>query len=193
MNEKFAGIIAFLAGIIFICGITQNAAADDIVNWHEPESDDDFVGIWVGHIVMQIPGNSEASMPESSLDVSFFLEYTKDTGNLKVNIRMDVDRLLTDWSNEPLIKQYGLTKDALWELFFAEIISGDEAENITMEKYYVSYNISVSGGVDALNYESSFGQVLFNDDKTKIKLIFYDGLSLGLGDEGFSEIILDKQ
>ena len=197
MKKGFsADIVAFLAGMVLICGMAQNASANDTENWHEPASEDDFIGRWEGHVVMQIPRNPEAFIPETSLDLSIFLEYTKNAGtvndNLKLTIKVDVDRMLTDWLNEPLIKMMGLSKDDLWAFFIEGMDLHEETANMTAEKYYLSYAMSMSG-IDALNNDISLGILLINDNKTKIKLIFTGGLSLGLGDEGFSEIILDKQ
>jgi hypothetical protein len=40
--------------------------------------------------------------------------------------------------------------------------------------------------------ESSKGAILISEDRTRMKLIFYERLTFGLGDEGISEIILHK-
>jgi len=190
-----SGILPFLLGIIFLL-ISQNVTANENINWKEAESDDDFVGVWESDIVLHIPKSEETFMPESSFNITFTLDYRKPAGfagnNFKLSIKMDLGKFLTDWTNEPFIRMLGFSKDDLWALFLGEINSGTGIENITIEKYFISY--SLSERIESFANDESIGSIFINDDKTKIKLILGDDvITLGLGDMGFSEIIMDRK
>ena len=194
MKNIRSGILAFFLGIIFLV-IIHNVAANENINWNEAESDDDFVGVWESDIVLHVP-KSEAFMPESSFNINFTLEYKKPAGfagnNFKLGIKMDLDKFLNDWTNEPIIRILGFSKDDLWALFLGEMNSGIGIENLTIEKYFISY--SISDRIESFASDDSIGNIFINDEKTKIKLILgEDVITLGLGDMGFSEIILDKK
>ena len=181
------GNSVFLAAVLFIFCATQNKA-DDITTWRNTKSLDDFIGKWEGNKTVFISKASNASIPESSLEVSVFLEYIKGSDDVNATMKMDLNRFLTDMSNMPELKWAGLNKDDLWEMLLSIF---ENTEYIAGGKYFFNYDLSDKA--DVFFFDNTGGEILLNDTKNRMKLVFYETVSLELGDEGFTEIILSKK
>jgi hypothetical protein len=179
--------LAVLFVIFIVCGRAQSAGADDTV-WKEITSDDDIVGEWEGKFTLPIPENTRNLFPETSVAITMLMEYVKEK-RLNLTFTMDLDRFLTDMLNMPEVKKMGLSKDSLWEMFM--IIMESDSRIKIGKKYFIHFLLSEE--VDEFLFDTSKGEVLIDDSKTKIKLVFYEGLSVGFGSEEILEIILYKR
>jgi hypothetical protein len=181
-------ILAVLFVIFFICGLAQSAGADETI-WREVTSNDDIVGEWEGKFSIPVPANTENLFPETSFDMTMLMEYVKGK-SLNLTLTMDMDRFLTDMLSIPEVKNMGLSKDALWEMFIITMVSDNRIK--VGKKYYIQFFMSEEA--DEFLFDSSKGEVLIDDSKSKIKLVFYEGLSFGfLDEEEITEIILTKK
>lgn len=175
--------------ILFICCAAQNGTADDITVWKKTESIDDFIGKWEGYINIAIPRNTANAIPESSIEVGIYFEYIKGSDEVNASMHLNLNKFLTDWSNVPEIKERGFTKDKLWAYFIDVLENADDRFSVG-GKYYLYYDISEKA--DEFFF-SDGGEMLVSETKNQVKLVFYEPVSFGLGDEGFTEIILNKE
>jgi hypothetical protein len=175
-------ILAGLFVFFFICGAAQSAGADE-TTWMEITSDDDVVGEWEGQFSLIIPANAMSISPETSLDLTMLMEYIKGK-SLNITFTMDLDRFLTDMSGVA-----GMKKDVLWEMLVMATASDSMIQ--VGKKYYMYFYLTEEA--EEFLFDSSKGEVLIDDSKSKIKMVFYEGLSVGFGAEGLSEIILYKK
>jgi|TergutMp193P3_1026864.scaffolds.fasta_scaffold24013_1 hypothetical protein len=197
MKKNKFGVFAFFAAVFLICYGAQGVSAQDNTNWRKADSDNDFAGIWEGSMDFRIPKNEEEMIPESSIGVTVVLEYSRNAenanANFRIKIRFDMEKFLNDFLNIPLVRQYGLTLDSLWDMFASEMkpAMGDFGNDVIIKKYYISYNISEN--IDEFLYDSSRESILLNDDKTRMKLIFDEAIPANIvTGEGITEIILNK-
>ena len=196
MKRINTGVFAFLAAVFLICHAAQGVIAQD-AQWRKVESDNDIAGRWESEFTMNIPANKDDMIPETSFSVYMLLDYVKAAANkasaFKVTLKMDIEKFLIDYANMPELRMIGLSKDSLWEIFIDGMKSALESsgEQVIVEKYYLSYTVSAS--IDEFLDDSARGQIFINKEKTKMKLIFNEPLSLGLNDEEIREIILTKK
>jgi hypothetical protein len=177
-------VLSLVAFSFFGCATQSNRA--DV--WRDAESLDDFVGKWEGSVVLDIPENVEGAIPKTSLGVIISFEYIKDAPRVNGSMKMDFSQFLTDWLNMPAIKEAGMTKAILWGALAGEF---EKNPDFTVGgEYFVMQDLSGDAGSF---FSDESGNVLINASKNKVKLIFFETLSFGLGDEGFTEIILDKK
>jgi hypothetical protein len=68
-------------------------------------------------------------------------------------------------------------------------------EDVNIGKYYVSLNISVDAGPNEGEdvFQSESGKFQTNAAGNKLRLMFFDEISFGLGDSNIKEVILDKK
>jgi hypothetical protein len=187
MKKIVFNIIVFsLVAFCFIgCATQSNKTKAEV--WHDVKSLDEFIGKWEGSFVQNIPKNDENAMPKTSMEITIFFECIQ--GEEVVNGYMNVDftQMLTDWSNMEMMKNAGVTIEFLWELI-TERLEGNEEINIGGE-YFITQDLS--GDVDTFFSEDS-GKFQINESGSKLKLVFNQAVSFGLGDSGFTEIVLNK-
>jgi len=179
-----------LITILFICYAVQNGAADNNTIWKNAESINDFVGKWEGNNIITIPENAANAIPESSIEVGIFFEYIKGSDVVNASMKLNLNRFLTDWSNVPEIRVNGFTKDNLWEFIISVLGVMDDKFSMGGE-YYVNYDLSEKA--DVFFFDNTDGNILINGTGNQIKLSFNKPVSFGLGDEGFTEMILSKK
>jgi hypothetical protein len=183
-----------LAIFLFAFSFPLNA---DNVNWITPVSDEDFLGRWEGRFSMDIPQLPGVNIPRTGVDVVFNIEYTKTPaagGIFLINWAFDMERFLDALLSTPEMKALGLSKNALWDLMIADINvdSGEFAKyDITVKRYTVS--MTETETTEEFMEDTSGGEVLISEDRTQIKLVFNERITLGFGDEGFSEVILHRR
>jgi hypothetical protein len=174
----------FTVVVVFVVLFCVTAGAQD---WKQISSAKDLEGSWEGFETLQIPQNVETGIPKSSLKVTISLQCLSGK-NVTLTVNMDLNQLLKDWLAMPEFKDAGVSKDDIWEYFIDQMSSMLEAE--FNDDYTISYPIS------APVEEFMDGSTLvteINRGKTKLKLTFPDLISLGIGDQGFKEIVLDKK
>ena len=189
MKNPIPNIIFVFFGYLCLVGCaTQNSQINKGEVWNEIESIDDFIGKWEGSAVAYIPRSVENSMPESSLEISFVFEYIDGSEKVDSTMTVDMDRFLTDWV-KMLGVVSGYTKDSLWELLVERF---EEEEVIIIGgKYFVLMDLS--GDARKFLANDAAGKFQINTDKNKIRLIYYEAVTFGLGDTGFKEIIFNKK
>ena len=179
-------IFLVLFGVIFLFGFSQAAANE---NWRDLSSINDIIGKWDGYKILEIPQNYDMYLPKTSIEVSVTFEYILGSKDVIGNMKIDMNRFLTDWSNIPEMLFIGFTKDLLWELLLSEI--GDFTEFTVGGKYF--FNFDLSSDVHRFFETDIYGKIQINGNGTKLRILFLDEVSFGLGDDGFNEIVLDKR
>jgi len=185
----------FLA-FLLICICARGVLAQTNTNWRVAEFDGDFIGRWEGRVRIPIHEDREAMMPESSIDLTLFLEYLKyqgsESANFRVSMKLDMEKFFNDFLNLPEVRSFGFTLETLWELFISDFKSMDAlGSGIGVQKYSISYSISES--VDEFYNNSTMGTIFLNDDNTRMKLIFNEAIDTDFGGDGsITEIILNK-
>jgi hypothetical protein len=177
-------IVISLVASFFIGCATQGNRAEV---WRDTETPNDFIGKWEGSVVQIIPKNDDNFMPETTIEITISLEYLQDAERVNGNMKVDFVRFLTDWSDVGVIKSSGMTKESLWEILTGEF--GKNEEITVGGEYFITQDLS--GDVDAMFSDGSKLQI--NGAGNRLKLIFPEAVSFGLGDSGFSEVILNKK
>jgi len=189
MKNPILNVIFVFCGYLCLVGCaTQNNRLNEGEVWNEIGSINDFIGKWEGSTISYIPRNVENSMPESSLEVSIVFEYIDGSEKVNSFMKMDMDKFLTDWVNMLGVVS-GHTKDSLWELLVKEF---EKSETIIIGgKYFVLIDLSDN----ARNFLSNdaAGKFQINKTKDKVRLVYYEVVTFGLGDTGFKEIIFNKK
>ena len=176
-------ILIVLIAVLFVFG----AAADE--NWRDLSSSSDIVGKWDGYKVLEIPKNEEMYLPKTSIEISVTFEYIMGSEEVIGNMKIDMNRFMTDWAVIPEIMFLGFTKDLLWDLMQEELGGLD---GFTIGGRYF-FNYDLSGSLEDFLKADAYGKVQINENGNKIRILFFDDVSFGLGDDGFDEIVLDKR
>jgi hypothetical protein len=168
--------------ILFVFGFVSHGIVWG-QQWRSVTSND-FIGSWEGSITSKIPRDVEAFMPASSINILFSLIYKKDASDVIADMRIDMNNLLNDWLNLSEIRSQGITKNDLWNIMRQEFSS---MEGFTIGRNYtVNYNLS--GPLDEF-----IDDIQINSTGDRIRIVFPEPVSFGLGDEGFLEVYLDKK
>ena len=174
--------------LILLTGFTALQADE---GWKDILSSNEIAGKWEGFKEIKIPRIAEMFIPATSLDISINLEYIRGSKEISGNMKMDLNKFLTDWLSIPEIAMFGLTKDVLWELMVAEM-SESEADGFTVGgKYFFNYDLA--GDADDVFLKEDFGKIQINRNGDKLRLLFFEDITMGLGIDGFNEIILVKK
>jgi hypothetical protein len=179
-------IISLFAFCFFGCATQGNKAGAEV--WRDVKSPNDIVGKWEGSIVQEIPENPDNFMPETSIEISISFEYIQGANMVNGIMKVDLAQFLTDWSNMGILKASGLTMDSLWEVLLGEFAKTDEID--VGGDYFVTKDLSDR---PETFFADDAGKLQINGSGNKMKLVFYEAVSFGLGDAGFSEILLDKK
>ncbi|MCL2800565.1 MAG: hypothetical protein FWD28_02245 [Treponema sp.] len=182
--------------VILICA-AQSLSAADTSNWTPPRSMNELLGRWEGSVIIPISGDTEKMLPNSSFRFDLTFEYIVSY-EVNVIMRLDMERFLVDFIEQPQLKAMGLSKDTIWQMLS---LSMADDEEMTFGEYYVSRSMSYP--LPALR-ESSLGafiegfdgQLLLNEERNKMLMDFSAAsvdFSMGLGGESNSQIILDKR
>ena len=187
MKNAISHVIFIFFGCLCLAGCaTQNSRLNKGEVWNEIESIDDFIGKWEGSVISYIPRNAANSMPESSIEIGIVFEYIDGSDKVDSTMKMDMDKLLTDMV-KMLGAVSGYTKDSLWELMAEQF----EGEVTIGGKYFVLMDLSD----DAKKYltNDAAGKFQINKSRDKVRLVYYEAVTFGLGDAGFKEIVFNKK
>jgi hypothetical protein len=176
--KRFTVVVVFT---VLLC------AAAGAQSWKQVNTEEELEGSWEGFVTLQIPRNMEAGIPQSSLKVTISLQ-CQPGGNAAMTIMMDLNQLLKDWIAMPEVQEAGLTKDTIWEYIIDQMGGMPEAE--FNDDYTIAY--MVSAPLEEF-MEEAIRIMEINRGRTKLKLTFPEVISLGIGDKGFKEIVLDKK
>lgn len=178
MDKRLFRFTVLLAGLL-------NGWALYADTWAAP-TQEELIGVWEGAQDIEIPENTESFYPGTSIRFTVRLTHTAPQLPVHLYMKIDMGKFLTDFLQIPLIKAEGHTKETLW----AEFSAGFAGAGKTIGKYYVAYEVSEP--VHTFLTSANSGEVLINTNKMKLKLIFNEVMSFGLGDKGFREMILTK-
>jgi hypothetical protein len=182
-NIIFVSLFAFF---FFGCATQGNKTKAEV--WRDVKSTNDLVGKWEGSIIQGIPENPDNFMPETSIEISIAFEYVQGADMVNGIMKVDLAQFLTDWSNMGILKAAKLTIDDLWDVLLEEFSKTDEID--IGGEYFVTKDLS--DRPDTF-FADAAGKLQINESGNKMKLVFYEAVSFGLGDPGFSEILLDKK
>ena len=192
MNRNLRTILIAVFGILVFLGCASQKS--EVKAWQDISSLDQLVGKWEGSTYLNVPKNEEDFMPETSVEVNISVEYIKGSQDFVLSMKMDFDRLLNDMIKMGLeagASEEDLSKDILWEEMVKNFEEEDDDEASSSGQYYFSYVISEDA--ETILYDED-GKFQINENGSQIKILFLgETLTLGLGDEGFSEIILNKK
>ena len=184
MKNSIPHVMLVFFGCLCLLGCATQTNKGEV--WNEIESIDDFIGKWEGSTVSYVPRSVENSMPESSIEISIVFEYIEGTDRVDSTMKVDMDKLLTDWV-KMLGAVSGYTKDGLWEL----LVQLFEGEITIGGKYFVLADLS-SGAKEFLANDAA-GRFQINKTKDKVRLLYYEAVTFGIGDSGFQEIIFTRK
>jgi hypothetical protein len=177
----------FMYGLLFVL-IPVFVPAQQSGVWTTVKTPAELVGAWEGAVNIPIPENEDAGLPDSSIEVEFSLEYFKGGEELNCVMKVNMKRYVTDWAAGPNAQAQKLTRDDFWDILTKEF---DGSGLVVGGKYFVLMNLADT----ADNFISSDAglTIVKNPEKNALKLIFGETISFGLGDEGFTEVVLDKK
>ncbi|GMO66228.1 MAG: hypothetical protein Ta2A_14330 [Treponemataceae bacterium] len=177
--------------IFVLCVFAASVFAPSVVTaqdaWVLINNKNDIAGSWLGSQNVQIPASAEMFLPASFITVSISIAFVKDAKDIQFQMKIDMENFITDWLKIPEIQESGyMTKDDLWELLRQEFSNAD-----VLEKYYIMSDLSDT--IDSFLATDSGVEIFLNAKKDKMKIAFGENISFGLGDDGFSEIVLNKK
>ena len=161
---------------------TGTAPADDAAanqgKWTRVQSPADFAGDWAGHVDVTVPRNEQAHLPKSSMRIIMTLR-------ISVIMRVDMERIITEYVNSETMKSRGFTVESLWEMMEEELRSHAEMET---GRYFLSTNLSDTPE----NILASRSGITFylDSSRTALRMVFDQTITFNLGDRGFSELTL---
>jgi hypothetical protein len=185
-------VAAALAGCATQNSMTETVPDEDESNWIDIQSADEIAGVWQGYadMPMDAQAEEEAGYPASSVGITVILGYIKGSDKYTLDIKVNIEKILTDWVNTPKMKKNGFTKDMLWTIIANN--AGDTDEYTVGEKYFLNTELSdsivsfVSG-----NFGDSKQRVSINKNMNKLKIVSLDILS-GIEYKNLDRIILQK-
>ena len=177
-------VIFFLVLIISFNTIA-NAQQDEI--WEPVVTRSDLIGKWTGSHTIEIPQNDEAGIPNSALTFTINIDYLARNENIVLELMVDLNQLMNDWIKLPVIMELGITKEQFWNMIKQKLSAPMENDVTFSDNYQITFLINEE--VEELINSEYY---LINRNRTMLKVIFEDPLSLGLGDAGFSEMTLVK-
>ena len=176
-------LFALALTVIFNAG----ANAQSTETWSQITSVSTIAGRWTGSLDMEIPQNDATGIPNSIMKFSISLEYALSNKDVIIEMQIDFNQFLNDWVKVPAMVELKVTKDQLWNML-KELLKNFLEEDVSFDN---NYKLSYFMNFEADSFSGS-DNFRINQDRTKIKLIFDDPVSFGLGDEGFTEMILTK-
>jgi hypothetical protein len=188
LNGIFVSLFLFL---FFGCATQNNKTSgkSGTGDWQDVKSRDSFVGKWEGFVIQTIPQNDENFMPQTSIEISVSFEYLNGSEEVNGYLKADLDRFLTDWSRMDKIRLAGLTKEDLWAILEGEF---EKDEGIVIGgKYFITYDLS--DRADTFLLSDAHAKFQINKAGNRLKLMFSDLVTFGLGYSGFDEIILSRK
>jgi len=177
--------VIFVAVLIIGCATSGGSSG---TSWKRVRMVDEVIGKWEGSVNITVPENHGSNIPETSIEVSVFIEYLKGDIEVTGGMKVDMNRFLSDWANVDSIRMVGITKDLLWEVLVEEFEKDDSM--VVGGKYYITADLS--GSVDEFLIDSA-GYFMINDSQTQLKMVFNQAVSFGFGDTGFKEIVLNRK
>ena len=189
MKRERSAVTVFLALVILLAGCaTSKNVTENIDSWKAISGVDEFAGRWEGSISVRVPEDKKEYIPESSIEISIFLEYIKNTTEISSGMKIDLSRFLADWENVAEMRQLGITKDQLWEML-SEAFNRDVSIRLG-GKYFLTMDLS--GTTDEYMSDET-AEFFINNKGTRLKIVFSEVVKFDMGDSGFREIILDKK
>ena len=176
-----------LFAFVLIIACNGIASAQKEETWNPITSISTITGRWTGSLDMEIPQNEATGIPNSIMKFSIFMEYTPNNKDAIIEMQIDFDRFLNDWIKVPAMQEIKITKDQLWNML-KELLKNILEEDVSFDN---NYKMSYYMNSEANSFSGS-ENFRISGDRTRIKLIFDDPVSFGLGDEGFTEMVLTK-
>jgi len=184
MRKNILILLSVFIYVFFIIGCATTTGSNE--SWRSLNSADELIGRWEGSAIAIIPENKENLIPQSSINMAVTLLYLKGAKNLDVTYKLDLDRMISDMIKTDAMRQAKITKDQLWGILLNEIRKADESNAFSdYGKYYLI--VSEKPGTDKLS------NCYINDRGNRIRIIFPEILTFGLGDTGISEVTLTKK
>ncbi|MDR2662611.1 MAG: hypothetical protein LBC31_06400 [Treponema sp.] len=176
------GVFFLFFFILCAAGNAQNEG------WRSIKTTDTLLGAWEGTETLRIPKNEAALIPDSSLPFTVRVVFAQEGESMTttVFISFGFEQLLDDWIAMPQVREEGITKDQLWGLLV------DQMQQMLPEATSQGYSMTI----EVSEYDEIFtaNEVLeINRRRNKLRLTFPEPVSLGLGDEGLSQIVLTKK
>ena len=177
--------LVLLALALFVC---VSAAAQRRAAWNVIDSINELEGFWEGSRVIAIPADKNKGLPKSSITMAITLNY-QSGGELMIIAGINLSRFLDTIVALPEVRRDGITKDQFWEYMAGEVVIMNGAASYD-DNYNIFYPISFPGVAEKL---SAGEALMLNRDRTRLRIVLSEPLSLGMGDAGFKEMILDKK
>ncbi|MDR0562469.1 MAG: hypothetical protein LBG73_07245 [Spirochaetaceae bacterium] len=168
--------------IVVFLGFGYHAYTD---TWVEATKND-LNGTWEGSVNEPIPADPGRLRPQSSIAVTMRVTYKAPAQSITLTVRADMKQFVTDLSAMQTMKDRGFTKEWIWEALSREFTGS----NFSVGAYNVTADISSS--IDTFMAPDS-STIFIDKPKKKLKIMFHSPMTFGLGDYGFTEIILAKQ
>lgn len=195
MKKNTFCCLAVVLGIILFAGCAtqnvQSARSTKEIRWIDIRSIADCVGEWEGFASIPVPEDRKTHMPEFAMEFSIELEYQKGAKRVNGSMIMKLDNFLDALFNEE-IRREGYTKDELWEIMAEEFTSDESMMLFEIGRDYCIIQ-DLSDDANAFFEGDSAGKFQIAETGDQMKLMFYEPLTLGLGDSGLTEIILTRK
>ncbi|MDR1908588.1 MAG: hypothetical protein LBQ35_01555 [Spirochaetaceae bacterium] len=166
--------------------VTPPAARDGA--WRQVTQASELIGRWEGAVEVTIPASAEAGLPKSAIGVGISLDYDHGAPQVKATMRVDMARFLGDFARTDAARAQGVTQDMIWAMMEEQF---SQQQGITVGgKYFLLGDISETP--EQMLGPGSDVTLEINREAAKLRMVFREFISFGLGDEGFREIVLDK-
>jgi hypothetical protein len=173
--------------ILLLFCINNNLFAQTGKSWIEIDSYDSLEGEWEGSAISGVKYYiSETVVWETSLNIIMIFNYKKGEEDVSSITKFDFTDFLTFFENLEEVKEEGITKEEVWEMFKMQLGS-----SFKYDHYSLIYEDTEPA--DEFFASDSRGRFLMNRNKDELLLIYYEpAFVLGMGDSGFSKMIFRK-
>ena len=173
--------------VFILFSINNNLFAQEGKSWIEIDSYDGLEGQWEGSAVSLVKFYiTNTVVFETSLNINMIFNYKKGEENVSSIVKFDFTDFLTVFESLEEVKEEGITKEAVWEMFKMRL-----GNSFKFDHYSMIYE-DTEPAVDFFASDSG-GRFLMNRNKDMLLLIYYEpSFVLGMGDSGFTKMIFRK-
>jgi hypothetical protein len=175
---------------LFLLAAAYGAAEQAQDTWTIIKSPGEITGVWRGRAESRIPADALApNVPGIVLDYIMVAAYEAGAESVAMELFVGVSSLL-DALLKVLPEEAGpMTKESLWLRIVEEV--GAESGAESTEDYYIKF--SQKQPVEEFIASGENGQMLINQGGTKMRWVSPEPITLGLGDDGFKEMLFIRQ
>ncbi|MDR2516723.1 MAG: hypothetical protein LBC88_05000 [Spirochaetaceae bacterium] len=179
------GRILFVSAVLFLAA--SCATAPGGASWRRVRTGTALEGKWTGNVTVMIPANPHQGIPATSFAITLELAVEPGSTEAAMTLTVNFEQFLDDLAAQPEAQEQGLTKQVLWTM----LGQGFTRFEFTVTEDYRIIAAETEPVEDVIGGES-VQSIEMSGDGTRLRYTLREPISFGIGDEGFKQIILNK-